>query len=69
VIAAIKAIVTALEAIPMLRGLLVDVIRLFKDYEAKRDMAKKLELADSAIADVERRLRESKETKRRNLDQ
>ena len=64
----IKAILSAINALPVLKDLLVDLTRLLKQYEANRRYKAKMLMVDDAIDDVQRRLRESQEESRRNLD-
>ena len=64
----IKAILSAINALPVLRELLVDLTRLLKQYEANRRYKAKILMVDNAIDDVQRRLCDSQEESRRNLD-
>ena len=64
----IKAILSAINALPVLRELLVDLTRLLKQYEANRRYKAKMLMVDNAIDDVQRRLCDSQEESRRNLD-
>ena len=67
-ISTIKGIITLLEAIPALRVLMVDFIRILKQYEADKRKQDKLDMAYDAIDRVEQQLRNSqrkrKETNR-----
>ena len=64
----LQAIVGALQALPVLRTLLVDLIRLLKHYEANKRYTAKMVMVDDAISDVQRRLRDSQEEPRRDAD-
>ena len=60
-ISALRAIIGAIEALPMLRTLLIDVVRMLKHYESQKRYNDKMLMVDDAISDVEHRLRESQE--------
>ena len=66
-IGGIRGIIALLEAIPMLRSLMVDAIRLLKEYEASRRKQDKLDRIDIAIDDVTR-MRDTQERQRHQTD-